>query len=122
MSVLDAPKPDLNARRILVRDLFSCPFSRLARVRREKAIRARRVSDRLASSDRPVSPAASVPATVPIGAQRRLSLLSAGNIADVDHLESRHRLARDFVLMVVQWSLGFVLLLAFCVIILAVAV
>ncbi len=116
MSVLDASKPDLHATLVLVRDLLSCPFSRLARERRDKPAIARRVSDRV------VSPAASVPPSDPVDAVRRPPLLSAGNIADVDHLESRHRLARDFVLMVVQWSLGFVLLLAFCVIILAVAV
>ncbi|OQW51272.1 hypothetical protein [Candidatus Raskinella chloraquaticus] len=113
MSVLDASKPDLHERLVIVRDLLSCPFSRLARERRDKSTIARRVSDRM------VLPAASVPPSDPVDVAQHPPFLSAGNIADVDHLESRHRLARDFVLMVVQWSIGFVLVLAFCVIILA---
>lgn len=116
MSVLDAAKPALHARRILVRNLLSCPFSRLARVRRDRSLLARCASDRL------VAPATAAPATLPIARAQRARLLSAGNIADVDRLESRHRLARDFALMMVQWSLGFVLLLVVCVIILALAV
>ena len=116
MSVLDASKPNLRAPLVLFRYHLSRPFSRLARGRQEKLAIARLMPDRTAP------PFASVPAMAPMGPKPRPPRLTAGNIAAVDHLESRRRLARGLYLMVVQWSLGFVLLLAACVIILAFAI